>query len=81
MPLYLSFDFNRNPMACNVIQWDGHSKIDVIEIIKILIHLQQVCEVIKMKYETTTHTILHCAVIVGHKSIGNGARTRRKQSL
>lgn len=80
MPLYLSFDFNRNPMACNVIQWDGHSKIDVIEIIKIPnSSTWQVCEVIKMKYETTTHTPFY--IVCGdYSGISQSAMVREQDA-
>jgi phage terminase large subunit len=33
--LYLSFDFNRNPATCSVIQWPNQQKVQVIESIKI----------------------------------------------
>lgn len=33
--LYLSFDFNRNPATCSVIQWPNQQKVRVIESIKI----------------------------------------------
>lgn len=33
--LYLSFDFNRNPATCSVIQWPGQSAVRVIECIKL----------------------------------------------
>lgn len=33
--LYLSFDFNRNPATCTVLQWPGQSAIRVIECIKL----------------------------------------------
>lgn len=32
-PVYLSWDFNRNPMACNVIQWYDN-KVFVLEVVK-----------------------------------------------
>lgn len=51
LPLYLSFDFNRNPMCCSVIQWDQHEKVDWIEVIKIPNStIYQVCDLIKIKY-------------------------------
>jgi hypothetical protein len=32
-PLYLSWDFNRNPMACNIIQWYDNA-VRVLEVVK-----------------------------------------------
>ena len=33
--VYLSFDFNVNPMSVDIIQWDGYKKINVIEIVQL----------------------------------------------
>lgn len=50
-PLYLSFDFNRNPMCCNVIQWDGERKVDFLEIIKLPNStIYTMCDQIKVRY-------------------------------
>lgn len=51
LPLYLSFDFNRNPMCTSVVQWDGEKKVDWIEVIKLPnSNIWQVCDLIKAKY-------------------------------
>lgn len=51
LPLYLSWDFNRNPMCCSIIQWDGDVKVDWLEVIKLPNStVWQVCELIKIKY-------------------------------
>jgi PBSX family phage terminase large subunit len=51
MELYLFFDFNRNPMCCNVIQWDGDRKVDWIEIIKLPnSNIWSVLDLILLKY-------------------------------
>lgn len=48
--LYLSFDFNRNPQACSIIQWYNET-VYIIEVIKIPnIGTEGVCEIIKQKY-------------------------------
>ncbi len=76
MPLYLSFDFNRNPMCCNVIQWDNANVVNVIEVIKLPnSSTWQVCELIKMKYETATHTPLY--IVCGdYSGVGQSAMVR-----
>ena len=52
LPIYLSFDFNRNPMCCSVIQWDGGTKVDWLEVIKLPnSNIWQICDLIKVKYE------------------------------
>jgi len=49
--VYLSFDFNRNPMCCSVIQWDNFKKVDWIEVIKIPnSNIYQMCDYIKASY-------------------------------
>lgn len=51
LPLHLSFDFNKNPMCCSVIQWDGDIKVDWLEVIKIPNStIWQMCDLIKLKY-------------------------------
>jgi phage terminase large subunit len=49
-PVYLSWDFNRNPMACNVIQhYDNHVK--VLEVVKQpKAGVDSMCEYIKVNY-------------------------------
>lgn len=49
--VYLSFDFNRNPMCCSVVQWDNYKKVDWLEVIKL--HnstIYQMCDYIKAAY-------------------------------
>ena len=49
-PLYLSFDFNRNPQVCTVIQWHDET-VWIIDVIKIPnIGTQGICDVIKTRY-------------------------------
>lgn len=50
--LYLSFDFNRNPQACTIIQWDEpNKKVNIIEVIKIPnVGTEGICEIILQKY-------------------------------
>jgi len=49
--LYLSFDFNRNPQVCTVIQWPEEKKVQIIEVIKIPnVGTEGICEVILQKY-------------------------------
>lgn len=48
---YLSMDFNRNPMCCSVIQWDGANKVDWVEVIKIPNStIYEMCEYINVSY-------------------------------
>jgi hypothetical protein len=49
--VYLSWDFNRNPMACNVIQWYDN-RVRVLEIIKqAKTGVDAMCEYIKVHYQ------------------------------
>ncbi len=49
--LYLSFDFNRNPHACTVIQWPDMKKVQFIEVIKVAnVGTEGICEIILAKY-------------------------------
>lgn len=49
-PLYLCWDFNRNPTACTVIQWYNET-IYIIDVIKEPnIGTEGVCEIVKAKY-------------------------------
>jgi hypothetical protein len=48
---YLSFDFNVNPISCDVIQWDNNRKITVPEVIQLEnSNIYRLCDVIKVKY-------------------------------
>lgn len=48
--LYLSFDFNRNPICCSAIQWYG-GKVRVVETIKLPdSDIYKLCDVILAKY-------------------------------
>lgn len=49
--LYLSFDFNHNPMSCMVWQSDGIGQLDVLEMIKLPnSNVYDLCEAIRTKY-------------------------------
>lgn len=49
-PVYLSWDFNRNPMACNVIQW-YNNHVYVLEVVKQpKTGVDQMCDYIKTMY-------------------------------
>lgn len=49
--LYLSFDFNRNPQVCTVIQWPEEKEVYIIEVIKIAnVGTEGICEIILEKY-------------------------------
>lgn len=49
-PVYLSFDFNRNPMCCSVIQFSGN-KVRWLEVIKIPnSNIEQMCDQIMLRY-------------------------------
>lgn len=49
-PVYLSWDFNRNPMACNVIQWYDN-RVYVLEVVKQpKTGIDAMCEYIKVNY-------------------------------
>jgi hypothetical protein len=56
--LFLSFDFNHNPICCNVIQWyDNH--IYVLEIIKLEnSNIYSLCKVIKIKYPDSHYIVV-----------------------
>lgn len=48
---YASFDFNRNPMCCSIIQWDNMDKVDWIEVIKIPNStIYEMCDYINLSY-------------------------------
>lgn len=49
-PVYVCFDFNRNPMACGIVQWYDNS-VKVLESIKMFkAGVDAVCEYVKVKY-------------------------------
>lgn len=49
--LYLSWDFNRNPGVCTVIQWPDQKRIEIIDVIKILnVGTEGICDIILLKY-------------------------------
>jgi hypothetical protein len=51
LPIVLSFDFNRNPICCSVLQANEPGNIDVFETIKLPnSDIYELCEVIKSKY-------------------------------
>lgn len=50
MPVYLSFDFNRNPMACSVIQFSGNS-VRWLEVLKMPnSNIEAMCDNILLRY-------------------------------
>lgn len=56
--LYLSWDFNRNPMACTIIQWPAQKEVRVIEVIKIKnVGTEGICEIILQKYPNFLYMI------------------------
>ena len=58
LPLYLSFDFNRNPMCCSAIQWDGQNKVKWIKVYKIpKSTIWTVCDLIKIDYEDALYIV------------------------
>lgn len=49
--LYLSWDFNRNPMVCTILQWPEQKKVQIIEVIKVPnIGTEGICELVLQKY-------------------------------
>lgn len=49
--LYLSFDFNRNPQACTIMQWPGEAELQIIEVIKKKgIGTEGICDIILERY-------------------------------
>lgn len=73
-PLYLSWDFNRNPMCCNVIQhYNDH--IYVLEIIKEMkAGVDTMCEMIKFRYP-------NCLYIVTGDYSGNNETSLMKEQI
>ncbi|MDF2381335.1 PBSX family phage terminase large subunit [Nostoc ellipsosporum NOK] len=49
--LYLSWDFNRNPAVCTVMQWPNQKKLQIIDVIKVpKVGTEGICEIILQKY-------------------------------
>ena len=49
--LYLSWDFNRNPQVCTVIQWPNQKKLKIIDVIKIPnVGTEGICDVVLQRY-------------------------------
>lgn len=58
LPLYLSFDFNRNPITCAVIQWQHGKPINVIEQIKLAnSDIYKLCTYIRAKYPRMAYIV------------------------
>jgi PBSX family phage terminase large subunit len=56
--LYLSFDFNRNPHVCTVIQWPQQKKLQIIEVIKKdNTGTEGICDIILEKYPTYLYVV------------------------
>lgn len=51
LPVWLSFDFNRDPLCCSVYQLPGPKKVRWLEVIKVpKTTIWDVCDIIKLKY-------------------------------
>ena len=73
-PVYLSFDFNRNPACCSVIQW-YNNKIRVIETIKLAgSGTDGLCRYILSKY-------MNCLFIVNGDYSGNTASSLYEEEI
>jgi PBSX family phage terminase large subunit len=49
--LFLTWDFNRNPQVCTILQWPGQSKVSFKEVIKIpKVGTEGICDIILQKY-------------------------------
>ena len=56
--LFLTFDFNRNPHACTVIQWPEEKKVQIIEVIKVPnVGTEGICEIILQKYPNYVYMV------------------------
>ena len=67
LPVYLSFDFNRNPICCSVIQHEIGKYIHVIELIKLEnSDIYRLCAVIKNKYPNSQFIV--CGDATGRNS-------------
>jgi Phage terminase large subunit. len=66
---YLSFDFNHNPVSCNVIQWYGNS-VKVIEVIQLEnSNTYRMCDVILSKYPNAVFLVTGDAAGRGHSTL------------
>lgn len=49
--LYLSWDFNRNPTVCTIIQWPEEKLVKIIEVIKMPnVGTEGICDIVEEKY-------------------------------
>lgn len=49
--LYLTWDFNRNPQVCTIIQWPNESEVKIIEVLKEPnVGTEGLCEIVLEKY-------------------------------
>ncbi len=56
--LYLSWDFNRNPQACTVIQWPHEKKVKFIDVIKVPnIGTEGMCDIVLERYKGYIYVI------------------------
>ncbi|HRI21882.1 MAG TPA: phage terminase large subunit [Panacibacter sp.] len=56
--LYLSFDFNRNPQVCTVIQWPGEREVKIIEVIKVPnVGTEGICDIVLAKYPNYLYVV------------------------
>ncbi len=56
--LYLSWDFNRNPHVCTVIQWPEQKKVQIIDVIKVTnVGTEGICEIVMQKYPNYLYMI------------------------
>lgn len=73
LPIYLSFDFNRNPMACSVIQYQGN-RVRWLEVIKLPnSNIEQMCDTIMIKYPSALY--ICCGDFAGTQRRGEIANT------
>jgi len=67
-PIYISFDFNRNPMCCSVIQWQGNV-VRFLETIKLPNStIYDMCTQIKIRYPKAL--IIVCGDYAGNQRSG-----------
>lgn len=72
--VFLSFDFNRNPICCSVIQWYG-GKVYVVETIKLPdSDIYKLCDVVKVKYP-------NCHYIVTGDATGKNSNALVKDNI
>lgn len=49
--LYLSWDFNRNPTVCTIMQWPQQKELQIVEVFKIPnVGTEGICEMVRQKY-------------------------------